>query len=138
MILYEIGSVELLEKTRAEAAEYYAFAMCSSDVIKDRALFEKVSGFIYRDDVFDALITNGFDMREAYSVSRLWSRGEQRQAEIDLLRERGAPEELINAFRHLTNLWTRTECLSRTNMMQTLKYYEINFPDEYGKVTGRS
>ena len=117
-------------------AGFYSFARCSSNVRKDSGLLWSVRDYCFRDSVFSALVKTGIDAREAYGMSRLWSRAEKRKQEIAMLCERGAPEQLIKAFRYLTNLWTRTECLSRTYMMQTLKYYGINFPDEYGKIAG--
>ena len=136
MIIDNNASGDLLEDPYPGPEKYYSFARCYANVKKDRALLDAVGDYHFRDNVFAALVKIGFDERDACRLSRLWSRGEQRQAEIDLLRERGAPDQLIETFRHLTNLWTRTACLSRTNIMQILKFYEINYPKEYMEAAG--
>ncbi len=136
IIKEEFDSDDFLENPHPGPVVYYAFARCSANVKKDDVLLRRVGYYVFRDNVFAALVKIGFDERDACRLSRLWSRGEKREAVIGLLRERGAPDQLIEAFRHLTNLWTRTACLSRTNIMQILKFYEINYPKEYREAAG--
>ncbi len=135
IIKEEIGSDDLLQMPCKCAPKFYAFAVCTSRAVKDRALFEAVSDYLFREDVYDELVGLGFEKGDALRMSRLWSRGEKRAAEINVLRARNAPKALIDSFDYMSNLWEISGCISRTNIKQMLKYYEINYPKEYKKVT---
>ena len=103
---------------------------------KTKDLFEKVRKYVFRDEVYDELIKLGIEKDRALKMCRLWSRGEKREAEIDLLKELEAPEQLIVAFQNLFNVWPKDACMSRVKIMKILKYFKLKHHHLYGSIRG--
>lgn len=118
-------------ETALDVARYYAFARCNTKPEKFYGLFRDVQKRIFRDSVFEELVSLGMEKFESYDLSNLFSKEPQREAEIEKLKEAGASRSLVFVFEMLGNLWCETACLSRVNAMVMLKYYEINYPAEY-------
>ena len=119
--------------------KYYAFARCSTVSAfeeKTVTMLEEIGDYVFREVVYGDLQKLGIDKEKALQMCRLWSRGKERTAEIDMLRELGASQQLIAAFQHLYNVWPFSGCLPLVKILKTLQYFQRNHGGLYSKVHG--
>ena len=117
--------------------ECLAFESCSTTgAKKTKDLFVRIGKYIFRDEVYDELIKLGIEKENALKMCRLWSRDKERKAEICMLKDLGAPNELIIAFENLYNVWPKDSCITRVKIMKMLNYYKRNNSYIYRKIKG--
>jgi hypothetical protein len=117
--------------TPLSVAKHYAFARCNCNVEKTRAAFSDMQKYIFRDDLYTALTDAGIPSQKAYLLARNWLKGEDKEKEIEMLREYNLPLNAVYVFKELYNQWSIATCLSRVNALVLLRYYEFNYPKEF-------
>lgn len=120
--------------TALSVAKHYAFARCNSNIGKSRNVFSDVNKYVLKDDMFKVLTECGIPSDKAYILSRNWLSDDEKEKEVSLLKENGVPENAIYVFKVLHNQWSAATCLSRINFLAILRYYNFNYPDEYGRI----
>lgn len=121
--------------TPLSVAKHYAFARCNCNTEKTRAAFSNMQKFIFRDDLYEAFKQAGIPSQKAYLLARNWLKGEDKEIEIEMLRENNLPLNAVYVFKELYNQWSIATCLSRVNALVMLRYYEFNYPKEYEEVS---
>lgn len=117
--------------TPLNVAKHYAFARCNCNTEKTPAAFSDMQKYIFRDDLYTALTDAGIPSQKAYLLARNWLKGEDKEKEIEMLRENNLPLNAVYVFKELYNQWSIATCLSRVNALVMLRYYEFNYPKEF-------
>ena len=82
--------------------------------------------YLTKDDIFDALLANGFPPDRAAVMTRRIAWGHKR--ELDYV-----PSAIKGNMYIIENLWTRCDCLSKAVYRYLLKWYELRYPRGYQK-----
>ena len=87
--------------------------------------------FVTREELISQLVSIGFSDKSYLDFAKhgIWSRGENKEAYISILKEHNAPEQLIENFKNTTNLWPMCACITRMQLACEKAWYEINFPE---------
>ena len=117
--------------TPLSVAKYYAFARCNCNTEKTPAAFSDMQKYIFRDDLYEAFTQAGLPSQKAYLLARNWLKGENKEKEIDTLKEYKLPLNAVYVFKELYNQRSIATCLSRVNALVLLRYYEYNYPKEF-------
>ena len=87
--------------------------------------------FVTREELISQLAAIGFSDKSYLDFAKrgVWSRGENKEAYISILKEHNAPEQLIENFKNTTNLWSMCACITRMQLACEKTWYELNFPE---------
>jgi hypothetical protein len=87
--------------------------------------------FVTREELISQLVSIGFSDKSYLDFAKrgVWSRGENKEAYIYMLKEHNAPEQLIENFKNTTNLWPMCACITRMQLSCEKAWYELNFPE---------
>lgn len=87
--------------------------------------------FVTREELISQLAAIGFSDKSYLDFAKrgVWSRGENKEAYISILKEHNAPEQLIENFKNTTNLWPMCACITRMQLSCEKAWYELNFPE---------
>lgn len=92
--------------------------------------------FMLRDEFFEALVSCEIPSDIAYNFTKrgVWSRDLRREKYMHILEEYGVPRELKDYFEQVTNLWPASACISRLQLMCTMAWYQIHYPEKIENV----
>ncbi|MCI6771777.1 MAG: hypothetical protein MR567_07415 [Oscillospiraceae bacterium] len=140
--LYDKIYVELFDEkpfitanhTLKELRKLFAYSRCSHKHDKCITWFCDLDNYLFRDDFYDSFIKSGLRNDESVLLSSrgVWSQDKSRL--VGYLEKKKVASDCVQCFDELTNLWSKATCMSRINILLTLEWYKINFPDEYEKV----
>ena len=87
--------------------------------------------FVTREELISQLVSIGFSDKSYLDFAKhgVWSRGENKEAYISILKEHNAPEQLMENFKNATNLWPMCACITRMQLACEKAWYKINFPE---------
>ena len=87
--------------------------------------------FVTREELISQLVSIGLSDKSYLDFVKrgVWSRGENKEAYISILKEHNAPEQLIENFKNTTNLWPMCGCITRMQLSCEKAWYELNFPE---------
>lgn len=108
-------------ETSLDLARVFAYAVCDSET---KECFNSVKDYVFRDDIFKALNDTPLSPRDIVTLSRNWSRSEEKIKDIELMKQYGVPDEMISVYRELENQWSAASCLARMNDLLMEKYYD--------------
>ena len=120
--------------TLDDLSKLYAYSMCCHNHDKCISYFSDLSKYLFRDNFYDTFTELGIDNEKAILLSYrgIWKR--DKTGNIKYLEKRNASPNCLSCFKEFTNIWSKATCMSRINIMLALKWYEINYPDEYVKI----
>lgn len=92
--------------------------------------------FTLRDEFLKVLLSCGIpdDIAFDFVQCGVWSRGSGREEYALILEKYSAPQSLKDYYNKVANLWPASACVSRLEIMCTIKWYQINYPKEFALV----
>lgn len=117
-----------------ELNKLYAYSMCSHNHDKSIHYFNKLNRYLFRDAFYKAFTELGIKNEKAIFLSYRGIWKSDKCEGIEFIEKQGVSENLLFCFKELINIWSKATCMSRINIMLALKWYEIHYPEEYGKV----
>lgn len=92
--------------------------------------------FKLRDEFLKTLLSCGIpdDIAFDFVKNGVWNRGAGREKYTHILEEYAVPQDLKDYYNKVENLWPASACVSRLEMMCTMKWYQINYPKEFASV----
>lgn len=109
--------------TPLETARLFAFSVTNH---KEGVRFSDVRQCIFREDFYKEFRNKDIQTNLALWLSRNWSEGKKKEADVALLKSYGVSEDIIGCYEKLSNTsWSAASCLSRLNTRAMLLYYDI-------------
>lgn len=117
-----------------ELNKLYAYNMCSHNHEKSIRYFNELSSYLFSDDFYKAFMDSDIYSENAIFLSYRGIWESDKAGYIKYLEKNNVSPNCLFCFKELTNIWSKATCMSRINVMLALKWYEINFPEEYEKI----
>lgn len=117
-----------------ELNKLYAYNKCSHKHEKSIRYFNELSSYLFSDDFYKAFMDSDIYSENAIFLSYRGIWKSDKAGYIKYLEENNVSPNCLSCFKEFTNIWSKATCMSRINVMLALKWYEINFPEEYEKI----